>query len=125
MTVSGAVNIGLNEELGLKKWKWTIVRPTDLRLNPLYTKVFQIYKNIIIHIFLIDILRCVNLFEPASVHLYHPHQHLHLQTYKEKFCKSSNNEREKRKRSVCRNNSCSDSCGLCQLSLYFYSHQHI
>ena len=47
MTVPGAVNIGLNEELGLKKWKWNIVRPTDLRLDPLYTKVFQIYKTII------------------------------------------------------------------------------
>ena len=40
MTVTEAVIIGVDEDSGFTKWQWTVVRPTELRLNALYTKVF-------------------------------------------------------------------------------------
>ena len=42
LAVRGAALLGENSTTGHNIWQWTLVRPSELRMNPLYSKVENI-----------------------------------------------------------------------------------
>ena len=45
LTIKGAIFVGVDNDEGLNTWKWSILRPTDLRIDPQYIKVILFLQN--------------------------------------------------------------------------------